>query len=343
VSIRAHPLLAIGTAILVLVGGSPIAWLKGAPKYHAEATVQIAPRYMKNLRDDQELLLESNAQYRQFVNHHARWVTRYDVIQRALSPQPPYTLARERWMREGETERNAIARLQAALVVQSVPDTYLIRIALDDQRAGGLAEVVNAVTRAYLDISHSERLYNADARMESLSKRELELQAKIDEKSTQRNAISHELSLTSFSENVTNPFDKLVADQRHALQEATRQRLLADAAFDVFRRRGDTHIKVRSVSENVLNDPGLNSLKSTLSNRVGVLATQISGLQPDHPGYLAARRELKELEQLVSSHDARLEAPLTWRVRWRKVLWTISRRSKRALRNTRVFSSWRRH
>jgi len=83
VSLRAHPRAALGVALAVLALGLPVAWLKGAPKYHTEATVQVAPRYMKNLRDDQEVVFESNSQYRQFVEQQVETVRRYDILQRA--------------------------------------------------------------------------------------------------------------------------------------------------------------------------------------------------------------------------------------------------------------------
>ncbi|MCP3018487.1 GumC family protein [Cupriavidus basilensis] len=319
VSLRAHRRLALAIALLVLAAGAPLAWLKGASRYQSEATVQVAPRFMKNLREDQELVLESNAQYRQFVEQQVHSVVRYDVLQRALADAPatpggseppakPAPGVRALWLKPGETERHAIERLQAALVVQPVPDTYLIRIALEGSRPAGLAEVVNAVSRAYLAAAHDEQLFGADARTASLRQREQVLQTKIASLSAERNAIAHDLSLTSFSENITNPFDKLVADQRHALQEATQQRLGAEAALAAFRRRGDTNINVRSVQDNVLTDPGLNSLKSNLYKRRGDLTTQISGLRPDHPGYAAAKQEMAEIEQELKMQDGHLEA-----------------------------------
>ncbi|WP_176049697.1 cellulose synthase operon protein YhjQ/BcsQ [Burkholderia sp. BCC1644] len=304
VSLRAHPRIAACVVIAVVLLGMPLAWVKGTARYHAEATVQVAPRFMKNLSEDQELVFESNSQYRQFVQQQVQTVRRYDIVQRALAAPAVRAL----WSRPGEPDRHAIERLQTALVVQPVPDTYLIRIALDGTKPAGLAEIVNAVTQAYLDTAHDEQLYAADERTVTLKQREDELLSQITTLSANRDAIARDLNLTSFADNVTNPFDKLIADQRHALEDAMQQRIAADAALDAFRKRGDTGINVRSVLENVLNDPGLNSLKSNLYKREGDLTTQMSGLRPDHPAYTAARQELAEITQTVNTQDARVEA-----------------------------------
>lgn len=306
VSLRSHKRLALGCGILVFLLGAPIAWIKGTPKFQAEATVQVSPRYMKNLRDDQELVMESNTQYRQFVQHQIHSIVRFDVLQAALN-DPNNAAARQVWQRPTESPRRAIERLQAALVVRPVPDTYLIRVALEGDKPQGLDTVVNAVMKAYLTKSHEEQLFNADVRTEALSEREQQLLNKIRENVSQRNAIARDLNLTSFSENIGNPFDKLVADQRHGLDGARQQRITAEAALQAFQQRGDTHINVRSVQDNVLNDPGLNSLKSNLYNRYGDLTTQMSGLRPEHPAYAAAVQEKAEIEQEIRAQDRLLE------------------------------------
>jgi hypothetical protein len=48
-----------------------------------EAVFQVAPSYMKNMEADKELELQSNSQYREFVNHLSTTVTRQDVLARA--------------------------------------------------------------------------------------------------------------------------------------------------------------------------------------------------------------------------------------------------------------------
>jgi uncharacterized protein involved in exopolysaccharide biosynthesis len=83
-SLRNHSRLAILAVLVVMLLGVPVAFLKGVVKYQTAATVQVAPRYMKNLKDDNELEFQSNQQYRQYVEQQTKTINRYDIVQKAL-------------------------------------------------------------------------------------------------------------------------------------------------------------------------------------------------------------------------------------------------------------------
>jgi len=306
-SLLAHRGLALAAALLVLAVGAPLAWKKGEPRYQAEAAMQVAPRYMRNLKEDQELDFQSNTQYRQFVEHQRRSVSRQDVLRDALA-----SLGERRtlWQPAGENERQAIERLRERLVVASVPDTYLLRVALEGGKPEGLAEVVNAVTATFIDRMKAEQIYGADERAVHLRSREQELLTTVAEKGLRRNAIAQELGLTTFNEGTPNPYDRLVADQRSKLADQRQRRLDADAALAAFKARGDTNVSTRSVQDALLNDPGLNSLKGALSTRRATLLVQKSGLRPEHPGALAAERELAEIDSELKGQSGQLEGGL---------------------------------
>jgi Mrp family chromosome partitioning ATPase/capsular polysaccharide biosynthesis protein len=293
VSLRAHPRLALMAWVLVIMAGVPWAWMKGQPKYMSEAVIQVAPRYMKNLREDQEMEFQSNTQYRQFVQHTLRSITRQDVLKAALDSLKD---KRSLWQKPDETERRAIDRLRENLIVAAVPDTYLVRIALEGSQKEGLAEVINAVTSNFLARMKAEDIYGADERTTNLLRRERELLAVIADKAEQRGVIARELSLTTFNEGTPNPYDNLVASLRGRVAESRQRRIEAEGSLAAFDAVADTNISVRSVSDAVLNDPGLNSLKAALLKRRADVLVSISGLKADHPTRLAADRELKEID-----------------------------------------------
>lgn len=303
-SLLAHRWLALAALLLVLFGGIPLAWKKGEPHYIADASIQVAPRYMRNLREDQELDFQSNTQYRQFVEHQRKSIGRYDVLRDALA-----SLGEQRslWQLPTETERQAVERLRERLVVASVPDTYLLRVSLEGSNAAGLAEVVNAVCATFIERMKTEQIYGSDERTENLRVREEELLTLIAAKGAKRSEIAQQLSLTTFNEGTPNPYDRLVADLRAKLSDARQRRMDADAALSAFKNRGDTNVSVRSVQDAVLNDPGLNSLKGSLSSRRATLLVQKSGLKPDHPGAVAADRELAEIDRELKAQSGRLE------------------------------------
>ena len=151
---------------LVVLAGIPLVWIKGAPRYSATATVEVAPNYMKNLKDDKELEFQSNQQYRQFVEHQARSVARYDILSSALT-----TLGDKaaQLRLAGESERRTVQRLQERLRVTPVADTYLVQVALESGDKRGLADIVNTVVDTYLARIRQERMYGADERVKNLA------------------------------------------------------------------------------------------------------------------------------------------------------------------------------
>ena len=92
-SLKAHWRLSFIIVTALLFMAAPVVWFKGAPVYVTSATVQVAPRYMKNIKDDNELDFQSNSQYRQFVEHQVRSVARYDIVERAIKTVTTATLS----------------------------------------------------------------------------------------------------------------------------------------------------------------------------------------------------------------------------------------------------------
>ncbi len=304
VSFRAHKKLALGAFLVVLIVGTPIAWKKGVSHYMAESLIQVSPRYMRNLKEDQELDFQSNTQYRQFVENQRKSVGRYDVLRDALASLGE---TRYLWQKRDETERHAIERLRDGIQAAAIPDSYQLRLSLEGEQRKGLAEVVNAVTTTFIERMKSEEIYGSDERARNLRAREKELVTLIATKGGQRSEIAQSLSLTTFNEGTPNPYDHLVVELRSKVSDASLQRMQADAALAAFKNRGDTTIVVRSVQDAVLNDPGLNSLKGALSTRRAALLVARSGLRPDHPGALASDRELSEIDAEIKRETAKLE------------------------------------
>lgn len=237
-SLKAHRRVAVVAASLVVLLGIPYAWLKGRSLYSSSALLQISPRFAKNLEVDQELELQSNTQYREFVQQQVRTVARYDVVSAALDGLGPL---RSAWQLPGESPRRAAERLQVALAVVPVPDTYMIRVSLYAPEKKGLAEVVNAVVDAYVRASHSEEIFGADKRIDSLRKQRADLLAEIQARTDRRTAIGRELGITGFSTSTeSNAYDKLLQNSREALDAAARRRIEAQSklvAVDAEARR----------------------------------------------------------------------------------------------------------
>lgn len=293
VSLLAHPRLALAVFFVVLLLGVPVVFLKGKPVYSASATVQVAPRYMKNLRDDGELDFPSNTQYRAFLEQQAKSVLRYDIVEDALRTLDPVATA---WRRPNETERMAIDRLRGLIVIHTVPDTYMFVVSLEGDHQEGLAEIVNAIIRTYVERMRSERVFGAETRVRTLEARAAELGETIRSKTAQRTELALKLGVTTFNGKEENPYDRVLADLRSSLAEARRKRFEAEARLKAFDLHGETDITSRSVQEAVLIDPGLTNLKASLYKRRADLLEKLAGLTPTHPAFDELNEELRLLE-----------------------------------------------
>ena len=156
VSFRAHGKVALIAFFLTLIAGIPAAFIKGEVFYSTVAVVQVAPRYMKTLRDDGELDFPSNTQYREFLEQQTKSVTRYDIVRDALMSLGDKA---QSWRLSGDSERKSVEFLREALVVRSIPDTYMIEIRLQSKSKDGLSEVVNAVVGTYVERMRTERVF----------------------------------------------------------------------------------------------------------------------------------------------------------------------------------------
>ena len=356
-SLLRHTRAALLTFVLVVIAGLPVVFIKGVSQYQTTATIQVAPRYMKNLKDDNELDFQSNSQYRQYVEQQTKTINRFDVLEKALTAleggtpvadpavayqgglkfslglEPgnaatvlpaPDTAApakapavRNPWQRDGETRRRAIERLQRALFIMPVPDTYLIQVSLQSTKPDGLADIVNAVVAAYLDNAKVEQVYGADERVRQLKARESELLQATRQLTQRRSDLARSLGVTAFKPGDGNPFDKLAQKLREDIADARFRRVDAQAKLDAFDKSGETDLVTRSILETVLIDPGLNSLKSSLNKRRADLVTILSGLSPDHPEHQAAQQELREIDAEINANTRNLTQQVTQGLRKR--------------------------
>ena len=300
-SLRQHYRLALGIALAVIVLGLPAAWWKGRPTFRTEGVLFVSPRFLRNLDTDPEHELQSNSQYREFVQQQVRTVNRYDIVANALPPGSPEATT---WSIGKESPRRATDRLRAALQVSPVPDTYQITVALEGEKASGLAEIVNKVMESYVRTAHHELLYDSDSRLRNLEEEKQQVQAGIDKMIDERAALAQELGTTVFSGAIVNSFDKQLGGTVDALADARRQRFIAEAAAAV------PDATNAAALQSAMNDTALNGFKSALNTRKAELLTSIRGLGPQHAGRIAAEKEIRAIDQELEAVTASLQTKL---------------------------------
>jgi polysaccharide biosynthesis transport protein len=295
-SIWRHRTLALGAFFVVLIAGFVVAWVKGAPKYEARAAIFVSPRFLANLQDDKEFDLQSNSQYREYVQQNVRTINRYDIVLEAIERLGP---KRNLWVQPKESLSHAAQRLQGDLSIQPVPDTYQIVVSLNGNKPEVLADVVNSVVDTFLSKTKSDELYGADDRLKNLREDRTRLVASIEDKQKQRAQLAETLGVSTFSEGFPNPYDRLLVDDKTALADARRQQIEAESQMEAL-HGGAAANSLSSLDAYALEltnkDPGFVTLRSNLNQRRIAILSEMSGLKPDHPGRHAKERELAELE-----------------------------------------------
>ncbi len=302
-SLQRHYRVSVVAWLLVIVLGLPLVWIKGQSIYTAESVFQVSPRYMKNLKSDAEVELQSNQQYREYVNHLSKSVLRYDVLMRALvilrekgiDPKPPA------W-----TDRKFIEKLQTTLYVKPILDTYMVKVGMEGgvNDKAHLHELVNSVMTAFLETSKDEQIFGSSERLNALNDTAAKLRSEISAMEEERVGLGEKLGLTTFTDNAQNPYDNLLAQSRERLAAAENERAKADSVLKAFVSHREIPAELgRSLLEMRLQDLGLQTLRTEVTKRVEELNQTISGLENKHPARPPAEAEIKQLQQRLKAKE----------------------------------------
>jgi succinoglycan biosynthesis transport protein ExoP len=300
-----HRRVGLIAALLLLLLGTPLVFLLVKSTYTAEAIFQVAPAYQKTLSSDKELELQSNSQYREFVNHLSRSLLRYDVLDRALDaleakgidPKLP-----------SEDRRKWIERQQRTIYIFAIPDTYMVRVGIKSTDKKDLHEVVNAVMNSFLETTQSEQIYGADDRGRVLADRAKTLLTEVNDFESRRSALATFLGLTTFGESSTNPYDNILAQAREKLVLASIERSRAQAVLAAFESQKEVPATAgRSVLDMRLQDNGLQAMRNEVVKRNEELHRVTAGLQDGHPGKRPAMDEQDELKRRLMAKESEFE------------------------------------
>jgi succinoglycan biosynthesis transport protein ExoP len=300
VSLKKHWKIGLSIFTVLFILAFPVAFLKGTLFYSVTAVVHVAPRVATILQESKEQEIPSYQQYQQFLAQQASTVARYDIVLEALKRLGDKRFV---WQTPGEDDRRAAERLQSALVVKPVKDTYLFTVTLESDNAKYLDDIVNTVITVYFEESRKDLLlYASKERLAFLYEQREKYQKVIAEKKQRLTDIAQTISVTTFVDTAPNPYDDLLADSQKAYSVAQRDRMAAEAGLQLFENPKDT--KATSalesmVSDLVYKDQGLYSLKANMYLRRSKLVEQISGLDVKHPWHEQIKKQLAVIEAEV--------------------------------------------
>jgi len=298
-SVVRHWKLAAIVVLSVIILGVPFAWMKGKAKWRAEGAMFISPRFIRNLDGDSEYEMQSNQQYREFVQQQVRTVDRYDILTTALAPGTP---AANFWILPHETTKHAIDRLRGALQITPVADTYLVTVAIEGNGPKGLADVVNSVLQSFIATSRHEALYDSSDRLNNLADDKRELTQQIAKLSEERTGLANQLGTTVFNESMINSLDAQLGSSMSALADARRSRFAAQAALGNKSGSQEPNEATLAVAlQSATSDNSLSSFNGALTGRKAQLLISISGLSPQHPQRIAAEKEIKAIDHEIEA------------------------------------------
>jgi Mrp family chromosome partitioning ATPase len=293
-------------ALVVFLLGLPLVWIKGQSQFTSEAVFQVWPHFQRNLTVEEELRLQSNSQYREFVNHLQQSVLRYDSMERALL----------QLRRDGlnpclppEDARRCIERLQRVIYVRAIPDTYMVKVGMTASQREPIDRIVNAVTDSFLETTRNEQIYGADERLRTLEDNTQVLRGQISDFEHLRAELAGKLGLTTFNDGSSNPYDDILSQARLKLNQASDERSQAQAALQAWRRLREAPASAgRTVQEMQMLDASLNALRTEATRRQEEIGRTLAGLAPGHPAYEPALAEQKELRERLRAREAESDA-----------------------------------
>jgi succinoglycan biosynthesis transport protein ExoP len=300
-SALAHKRVMVAIIVVVSLLGVAAAIISGR-NYVAEATIRVSPVVPASLAGEQSQF-SSNADYRDFVQEQVFEIDNYATVSAALDMLGP---KRSLWQLPSESDRHAAERLVKMLKVESIADSYLVRIALAGGKPEGLDEIVNAVAKAYLSRTAKRELDGTDVGLQLLTSRQSELQKNIANDEQHLALLTHELGVSSVSGQLINPYDKMLADTNAASAHARRNVVLAQARLEAVKshreRIKDADVEAKAEQMAAVGSETATARQQLIQQREQA-KVELSGLGPNHPGRKALDAQIAEIKKELDSLD----------------------------------------
>jgi len=274
-SLRMHRMLAAVVAIAVFVGIFSFG-LSRRPYYETQALIYVQPMKTKVITDTTEGIYDPS-RYETYLQQQLQTVIRADILADALSK--PATRA---WRFRGEPEQAAIARLQHSLKVERVEQSYELSINLSGSDPVAIADVVNAVSNAYIRGERADELAQSDQQLQILQDELQRVSTDLNNDRKEQAQLSVSLGVADTTGDTGNPYDVQLVELRSELAKATAAHDVALAQYESIENgKSDATQNLRAAADEIMaTDPALASVKQTIGQRRSLLTSQMAGLTP---------------------------------------------------------------
>ncbi len=305
-SLRRHRKPALYILALCLLLSGVILYLHHGTYYEAKSSVYISPTFPTTLAEEKE----QDRPYDAFVQDQVQTVTRFDILATAIQQSTPGT-----WLKPKETMQQSVARLTKQLEVERVGTTFQISIALKARSPEVAAQVVNAVTRAYIDKAHREEFYGRDERLATLRQERSRLQQQLDTALAAQAKLMQSLGIASIQQETANPYDAQLSKLHEDLTAAREHRMESEAQIAALKTKGGDSTALDATAQDaVAADAGLASFKAALNQRRAILIEQMNGLTPSNPVWKQDNSELSNLERELNNSSSDLAGKAASRI-----------------------------
>jgi polysaccharide biosynthesis transport protein len=301
-SLRLHKMLATVVALSILgLGGAVVA--RHRPTYEATSVIYVSPNFPATLKASEE----TDYPYDSYIEEQVHSVKGYNVLADALRTLQPGV-----WQAPGESLESAVYRLQHLLTVKRDGLSYQVLISLQGRDPNSVTNIVNAVTKSYLEGTQGEEFYGRDKRLESLRQERTEVQNELNAKLREQTEISQSLGLAVIpTTEGLDQIDSQVGKLRTDLSVAHGQRIEAEAKLAAL-ENGDKNAPNAALDaaadDLIASDASLLALKTSLSQKKATLLDQLAGLSPSHPLRKITEEQLSEIETALKQMETKLRS-----------------------------------
>lgn len=302
-SLQMHKKLAFGIFAAALLACAAFV-ARGWNNYTAQALVYVQPAPPRLLSNGPENRwpYDSNT-YESYIQQQIHNVTRPDVLVAAAKAIPG-------WTRSGENVQLAAARLGRALEVARVGSGYQISITAKAKDPEKAARVANAVAASYIESSTRELRAGDDQRIQLLREERDRVQTELTADRTEQDDLNKKLGVASLGNSPVDPIDEQINAVRAELIKARADNDEAAARVMTAGKTGAASSSALDADADdlVAADPGMVSMKTSVSARRSQLITQMANLTPNNPQYKQDSEELAQINSSLESMTKELRA-----------------------------------
>ncbi len=308
-SLQLHRRLA-WTVALAGIALSIVYFLRLWPQYLAQSLIYVQPSSPKVLQGGVPQSPYGGSDYESYLEQQMATAVRLDVLENALHKLPPGA-----WQKDGESDQAAAARLSHAIQVERT-GAYQFTIGGRSPKPQLAAELANAVTSSYLQITTREEKAGDAQRIAILRDEQKRIQDELNADLSQQDALSKQLGVAAAATAAPDLIDTDIGKIRGDLITAETnydQAAAQYAAMDA--GQGNSSAAIQAEADNMIaSDPGLTSMKTSLNTRRAALITQMSNLTPQNPEYQQDAAELAKINGTLDSMMANLRAKAAARI-----------------------------